>query len=83
MKLNTYYGHEFSLSSQELSAKCSYLIILTLINLIKEDIQTLYSWLPKRTLYYSFSPWGHIVKYLAHGFNLLLGGLNNVNLWYV
>ena len=40
--LNTCYRHELSLSSEELSAKCPYLTILTL---------------PERTLDYLFSPW--------------------------
>ena len=42
-----------------------YLTILTLVNLVKENIQTLYSWLPERTLDYLLVHGLHIVKYFT------------------
>ena len=56
--------------------------ILNLGNLIKEDIQTLYSWLRERTLDYLFSPWAMYCEifHTPKPMGLLSGGLNNVNL---
>ena len=77
--MNSHYLHK-----NYHAAKCSYLAILILVNLVKEDIQTLYSWLPERTLDYLFSPLATYCEifHTHKPMGLLSGGLNNVNLRY-
>ena len=61
-----------------------YHMTSTLLNLVKEYNQTLYSWLPERTLYYLFSPWAtyYEIFHTHKPMGILSGGLNNVNLRY-
>ena len=71
-----------SLYHQKTSDKCFYLTILALINLVKRDTQTLYCWLPERTLDCLYSTWAPYCEifHTDEPMGLLSGGLNNVNL---
>ena len=57
---------------------------LNLINLVREDIQTLYSWLSERTIDDLFSQWATYCEifHTRKPMGLLSDGLNNVNVRY-